>query len=315
MQKTALHRIEMVLKNLLASSLAVIAAGLVCSAASAQNSQGMRKVEVNPGFESSALSERGRRRCDDGSLCTELPFAALEKSGVFISEDDFNTLKTLAFAHGGYDAVRLWQEKDFRALESMSAAERAGYLNSLMGESSIGQDVQQAVWDAAGTLHKFEHRLKSPGSTYEAMHCRPGDECRIGALNDLVRYTALFEVKNYMRDTMRVINGLTSKGYRLHALWNAWTDRGYPYNGINTVMLSPEGQRFELQFHTAQGAAINDQTHEMYEQRRLQPKGSPEYRRILREQFALADKTVIPEGIGALVTFNHSLKSPLKAAV
>lgn len=315
MQKTALHRLELILKRLLASSLAVVAAGMVASSASAQSSQGMRRVQVNPEFTSSEITERGRRRCDEGSSCTELPFAALEQSGIFIADDDFTALKTLAFAHGGYDAVRLWDERDYQSLGDMSKAERTGYLNALLGESSIGRDVEQAVRDENGSLHKFERRLKSPRSTYEALHLRPHDHKSIGDLNDLVRYTALFEERSYMQNTMGALNALKDRGYSLISLWNAWSDEGYPYNGINATLQSPEGKVFELQFHTAQGAAINDMTHKMYEQRRLFAKGSREYEQILRSQFALSDQTRIPEGTGKLVTFNHAVKTPVKQAV
>lgn len=308
MQKINLPHVKLILKHLFTSSCAVIAASMMTAAASAQSSQGLRRAEITPTSQNGEISRECRRR--EGKILDDLG-VRLANSGIFISEEDCSVLRDIATIHGGYDALALWDEQDFQALEKMSTQEREAYLSVLSSENLIGVMVEQAVRDENGSLHKFAYRLKSPHSVYETLHCRPNAPESISSIKDLVRYTALFDEKTYIKNTLGTLNALNAQGFTLHALWNAWSEPNYPYNGINATLLSPKGQLFELQFHTAQGATINDLTHKMYEKRRLLEKGSPEYQEILNAQFALAKKTRIPQGTDTLLTFNHESKSVL----
>ena len=43
---------------------------------------------------------------------------------------------------------------------------------------------------------------------------------------------------------------MLEKGYESVKVKNFWTNKGNPYNGINCTFKTPDGQRFEVQFHT-----------------------------------------------------------------
>lgn len=52
-------------------------------------------------------------------------------------------------------------------------------------------------------------------------------------------------------------------------LKNTWLDEMNPYNGINVQIEAPNGQVFELQFHTPESFELkNGVLHELYEQLR-----------------------------------------------
>lgn len=52
-------------------------------------------------------------------------------------------------------------------------------------------------------------------------------------------------------------------------LKNTWLDEMNPYNGINVQIEAPNGQIFELQFHTPESFELkNGILHDLYEQQR-----------------------------------------------
>ncbi len=298
------------LSRLIASVVSLAAAGFI--AASAQASlQSVRQAPLAGSTERQApATQAAERRFTNrrNGIEAEIPFAELMSSSTRLSEREMQSLSDIAFANGEYDAVRLWDGEDYAALGRMLPRERRSYLSALASEEAIGSDVKAAAEAFGGTLHKLAHRLKSPSSAYEALHGRPDSEGTMRSMKDLVRYSVILGEDSYTDSTKRMLGMLVGHGYSVSSVWNAWNDRGYPYRAVNVSLLSPNGARFELQFHTAQGARINDLTHGMYERRRLLPKGSEEYARILSEQHELADSIAIPSGIGSLPDFNHGRK-------
>ena len=67
-----------------------------------------------------------------------------------------------------------------------------------------------------------------------------------------------------MRDSGTLKAGLKSAGYEMYYTKNSWSDA--EYKGINTRWVTPEGQRFEVQFHTPESFhAKHEVTHKAYE--------------------------------------------------
>lgn len=88
-------------------------------------------------------------------------------------------------------------------------------------------------------------------------------------VSDVVRYTMVFSSINYTDEVYRVIADLESSGYKLQPkkLKNYW-GQNTMYQGINGVFVSPDGQVFELQFHTEDSFAAKNETHKEYERYR-----------------------------------------------
>jgi hypothetical protein len=111
---------------------------------------------------------------------------------------------------------------------------------------------------------KGEERLKE--KVAEALQRRPDStaEESVQNINDVVRYTVQLDRDNYTSGHRQVTEELQKRGYEMFYSKNHWKD--LEYKGINTRWLAPDGQKFELQFHTPESYhAKQEVTHEAYE--------------------------------------------------
>ena len=67
-------------------------------------------------------------------------------------------------------------------------------------------------------------------------------------LNDLNRYTMLFDEAAYTRSVGGVIADMEASGFQFVKIKNTWSSQGY--KGINCNVVAPDGRVFELQFHS-----------------------------------------------------------------
>jgi hypothetical protein len=88
-------------------------------------------------------------------------------------------------------------------------------------------------------------------------------------------------------------------GYNTVKVKNSWLDKDNPYNGINTIIQAPNGQKFELQYHTPESFGLkNGKLHELYEKQRvITDKDSEEYIDLTDKMFELSDKLAMPINI------------------
>jgi len=99
-------------------------------------------------------------------------------------------------------------------------------------------------------------------------------------ISDAIRYTLCFESSNYAKGYWDFNQRLESSGYRMIYCKNHWREDP-EYKGTNTRWISPEGQRFELQFHTPESYnAKQHVTHGAYERSRNPLTGRSERREI-----------------------------------
>jgi hypothetical protein len=143
-------------------------------------------------------------------------------------------------------------------------------------EEKITADIAQVGSENAsgGWLEGLEHRRKGDDRLKEKIATElavtPGMEPddAIRKLSDAIRYTFCFERSKYSDGYGDVKHRLEESGYEMVYSKNHWSDRP-DYKGINTRWLTPEGQRFEVQFHTEESfRAKHDVTHEYYERLR-----------------------------------------------
>lgn len=106
-------------------------------------------------------------------------------------------------------------------------------------------------------------------------------------INDILRYTIVFEVEKYTDNSLLTIAKLKEINYQIGKIWNAWltadSPRDFGYRGINITIYSPGKQIFELQFHTPESYTAKEAGHHLYEQMRL-AKTIPEIRKRVREK-------------------------------
>ncbi len=115
----------------------------------------------------------------------------------------------------------------------------------------------------------LEFRLKGPERLKEkvADELRAKPERSISAISenmpDAMRYTYQFKDHRYTDGYWAVHTRLLENGYSLDTRRNSWESS--QYKGINTRWRTPEGQLFEIQFHTYESFQAKQLTHEAYE--------------------------------------------------
>jgi hypothetical protein len=122
-----------------------------------------------------------------------------------------------------------------------------------------------------GWLAGLEHRLKGEErlkeKIAEKIEHEPGKTpARVmQQISDAIRYTFCFESPSYSDGYRGVVDRLNTLGCQMIYSKNHWRDDP-EYKGINTRWVTPEGQRYEVQFHTAESFHAKEQiTHQPYE--------------------------------------------------
>lgn len=94
------------------------------------------------------------------------------------------------------------------------------------------------------------------------------------------------------------IDELSKLGYNTVAIKNSWEDPLNPYKGINTIVTAPNGQKFEIQYHTKESFQVKEKMHALYEkQRMIEDQFSDEYIKLSDEMFELSNKLSKPSEI------------------
>jgi hypothetical protein len=139
-------------------------------------------------------------------------------------------------------------------------------------EPAISADVRGMEQDNkyGGWLEGFEHRLKGDDRLKEkvAEKVRFQADREAGSIirevPDAIRYTFCLRSDRYTRGYYDIKERLENCGYEMYESRNSWN--GAEYKGINTRWITPDGQRFEMQFHTPESFhAKQHVTHRAYE--------------------------------------------------
>jgi uncharacterized Zn-binding protein involved in type VI secretion len=169
----------------------------------------------------------------------------------------------------GMNGGNLVDPKVAAAKELLAAAKRS--------EPKITSDIETFAKETSGRIEGLDYKLKSEQSLTRKLQKTPPDQIR-----DTLRYTIVYDSKNISANANRVMKSLEGGGYEKIRVKNTFgPDK--QYQGINTNFLSPEGQVFELQFHTPESFNVKQNlTHGLYEELRILPNDSP--KRVELEQ-------------------------------
>ena len=177
-------------------------------------------------------------------------------------------------------------------------------------EPGISADAQaiERENDRGGWLQGFEFRLKDEDSLKEKVTKKLEAEPRMTAVealhevSDAIRYTYCFQLDAYVKGYYDINERLESRGHEMWFSKNWWTHR--EYKGINTRWISPDGQRFEVQFHTQESFhAKHHVTHAAYERIRDPTTSRRELRELHEFQKEVCSRIRVPDGAGAIPDF------------
>jgi len=187
--------------------------------------------------------------------------------------------------------------KQVEALGKMSVEERAVYAKNLENEPRITNTMKEVAQNNGAELQGLEYRIKTPSSTYEKMQERE-DAMDIKDMNDVIRYTEIYSADKLAEGTNASLEDLKSKGYEVDRVKNTWDEENATYRGVNVVLKDPEGQTFELQFHTQESFDLkNGELHKLYEERRTMADDDPRAVEIDEKMTELSSKLERPKDI------------------
>jgi hypothetical protein len=112
---------------------------------------------------------------------------------------------------------------------------------------------------------------------------------------DSIRFTYCFQPDEYTRGYYDMKERFESRGHEMYYSKNYWADP--EYKGINTRWVTAEGQRFEVQFHTADSFhAKHHATHLAYERIRDTSTSRAELRELHAYQREVSSWIQAPDG-------------------
>jgi hypothetical protein len=204
------------------------------------------------------------------------------------------------------DPERSWRGDGNQYLDPERHAETNDEIAGLhQAEKKLTEHMGEAEREngCGGWLEGLEHRLKGDDRLKEKIATelsitpamKPEDA--ISRINDAIRYTFCFEPANYSGGYWDVKQRLEAREYRMVYSKNHWRDDP-EYKGINTRWVTLEGQRFEVQFHTAESYhAKQEITHGSYERLRNPLTEDDERGELEAFQREVNHWVTIPEGV------------------
>ncbi len=111
---------------------------------------------------------------------------------------------------------------------------------------------------------------------------------------DAMRYTYQFEDDRYTSGYWETHRRLVEQGYSLDFRRNSWESS--QYKGLNTRWRTPDGQLFEIQFHTPESFAAKQLTHEAYERIRSPEASDRERDDLYAFQAEVSAHIPLPDG-------------------
>lgn len=197
-----------------------------------------------------------------------------------------------------FQNIKYTNELEYGILKAQ--AKGMGYYNqALSKEAEITQFVTQTAQKIGMKPVGLKYRVKGIDSFLRKIKSNYDLDGNEYEIKDILRYTYTAPTKDLAEKTMKSIEALKNKGYNTIEMKNTWTNKNNPYKGINTIVISPNGQKFELQYHTPESFKLKDcELHELYEEQRLiADDESDEFIKLQKEMQALCKTLMVPEGI------------------
>ncbi len=162
-------------------------------------------------------------------------------------------------------------------------------------EPEVTALIQKLATEKGLALDGIEHRLKSRKSILRKLHLRAGTSAKPQdvELNDTLRYTFIISdvpPGTHTRSVAAILRSLEESGHVVSRVKNYWP-AGDNYSGVNSVLQTPSGLLWELQFHTKDSLRVKTKTRAQYEE--LRAAQTPlERKQVLFDQITAEWSTV-----------------------
>lgn len=172
------------------------------------------------------------------------------------------------------------------------------YDKAVLNEPDITDQVKKVAESAGMSNLGLKYRIKTKESFLEKVRKNYNPDGNEYEIKDIVRYTLGSNPDTLTDKTLQAIDIFDQRSYNTIRIKNTWGPDS-SYNGINTFIKAPNGQVFEMQYHTQESFDLkNGDLHELYEkQRKIQDDESEEYLEIEDKMIELSSKLDFPKNI------------------
>lgn len=177
-------------------------------------------------------------------------------------------------------------------------------------EPKITSDVIQSVKKTTASMYGLENKLKTKQSLKRKIETdskNDGINLKESAskIKDSIRYTALSNDRDFTKNYFQIKRNLEDKGYsevRCKNYFDLYNKGIVKHKSVQSVFESPNGQIFELQFHTNSSQDAKNKKIPLYEEAR-DPNISPKRLKQLEiEMDVLASKVPTPKDVYLIKT-------------
>lgn len=195
---------------------------------------------------------------------------------------------------------------DRATAEQAAEKAKAVFDKAAEAEPRITEDIVSAVAEKGGKMYGLEFRMKQETSlarkiVTDAKSDFGGDmDAAAADIKDAVRYTAVFEAKDFTAGYMSVKSALESKGYteerckNFYEMYNAGNSQ---QKAVQCVYSDKSGTRFELQFHTYESQGAKEVNHPLYEKYRAASTGVAERKEADARMKNISSTVPDPDGV------------------
>ena len=173
----------------------------------------------------------------------------------------------------------------------------------------VNADLKNGAYEGSGYLTGQKYQLKGEGSTIRkivADSIEKGVDYKQASLEmtDLLRYTNVSSPETLTSDYNKMVGYLEGKGYEVVRVKNTFVNYPKNYRGINTLVNTPDGYTFELQYHTPQSLEIKEVNHKLYEEERLLTTTKERKQELGFQMKKNAEKIEMPKNVGTIDSFD-----------
>lgn len=192
-------------------------------------------------------------------------------------------------------------------LKGVKPATQQKYNLARSSEKLITPVMQSIASELGCEMTGLEFSVKTGSSVSEKIERKKAsgmtEEEAISSMKDIVRYTQLSDHSAIVKDAIATREKLEAKGYEITEVDNKWLKKDADYKGIHMTVVSPEGQSFELQFHSPESLSVKDKNHKLYEESRKPDTPAPRKKELQAQMRANTASMPDPDGIDGLQNF------------
>lgn len=177
------------------------------------------------------------------------------------------------------------------------------YKNAMSHEPEITEMIQGLVDEQGMGTEGIEYRLKGWDSFIRKVKTETKTDPNY-EVKDLIRYTLTASPEELTQKALTTMKRMEEAGYKTTIVKNTWDAPNASYRGINTTVESPDGVKFEMQYHTPESYAMKDHTHKLYEEQRVLDPEDPKAIALAEQMMREVASLHRPDGVEQIVSKN-----------